>query len=137
MRIFFDSSAFVKRYIKEPGWPQVVSYSEKAAALALSILTPVELHSALCRKLREKTITIAQYELAEDTLKKEIQDVDMIHLTPAICNTAMDLLKRIYLRSLDAIQVASAIHWKSELFISSDKRQLQAARKMGLKVKTI
>ena len=41
------------------------------------------------------------------------------------------------LRGMDALHIACAVEWGAELFVSSDKAQLAAAKKAGLSVKTV
>jgi predicted nucleic acid-binding protein len=48
-----------------------------------------------------------------------------------------ELLEKNILRSLDAIHIACALEWQSELFVSSDERQVTAAIKSGLNVEFI
>jgi predicted nucleic acid-binding protein len=48
-----------------------------------------------------------------------------------------ELLEENVLRSLDAIHIACALEWQSELFVSSDERQVTAAIKFGLQVEFI
>ena len=62
------------------------------------------------------------------------------HKDPMQWNMACDyivnqiVLENNMLRSLDALHLSCAIIWNSELFISSDKRQIQAAENSGLQV---
>ncbi len=53
MKVFFDTSALVKRYVNETGSQQVVEICQKADALALSIICLPEMISTLCRLVRE------------------------------------------------------------------------------------
>jgi predicted nucleic acid-binding protein len=38
---------------------------------------------------------------------------------------------------MDALHVASALEWGADLFASSDRRQLAAAKKAGLRTKLV
>ncbi|WP_275405454.1 hypothetical protein GL267_008335 [Acidithiobacillus ferrianus] len=38
MRVYFDSSAFAKRYIDETGTADVLAWCERASELALSVI---------------------------------------------------------------------------------------------------
>ena len=57
MRFFFDSSAFVKRYVREAGTDTVLSWGDRATVLGLSSIVLPEIVSAFCRLLREATAT--------------------------------------------------------------------------------
>ena len=134
MRVFFDTSAFVKRFIAEAGSEQVDNMTQKATEMGLSVICFPELMSALNRKRREKLITQETYwDLKRDILK-DIEDTDIINLTPNVLNKTTKLLENHSLRSLDAMHLACAIEWKAELFVSSDKRQVTAAIDSGLEV---
>ncbi len=75
MRVFFDSSAFAKRYINENGSDTVERICANAADLGLSIISVPEIVSALNRRIREKCLSQQQYKQAKDRLSKEIADV--------------------------------------------------------------
>jgi hypothetical protein len=47
------------------------------------------------------------------------------------------LLEASRLRAMGALHAASAMVWGAELFVSSDKRQISAAKKAGLKTKSV
>ena len=49
MKIFFDSSAFAKRYIDEPGSDSVEAICQNATELALSVICMPEIISAMNR----------------------------------------------------------------------------------------
>ena len=46
MRVFFDSSAFAKRYVDEVGTPEVLIWCDRANELLLSVIALPELVSA-------------------------------------------------------------------------------------------
>ncbi|MCS7052805.1 MAG: type II toxin-antitoxin system VapC family toxin [Ignavibacterium sp.] len=137
MRFFFDSSAFAKRFVEEPGSDEVENLCRKASIIALSSICFPEIISALNRRLREKFITKKDYQLIKEKIFEEIEDLEIINIVPEVISTSVSLLEKNNLRTLDAIHIASAIAWKSDLFISADKRQIAAAKKSGLKVKYI
>lgn len=49
MRVFFDTSALVKRYIEEPGTDKVIGISGQAEHLVLCIICLPEMISTLSR----------------------------------------------------------------------------------------
>lgn len=57
MRIFFDSSAFAKRYIREEGTDIVLLWCDQATELCLSGIAISEIVSAFCRLQRENIIS--------------------------------------------------------------------------------
>ena len=61
--------------------------------------------------------------------------VFIINLTYEVIKNSTQLLESLPLRAMDAIHVACDLVSKAELFVSSDKQQLSAAKKAGLKIK--
>lgn len=137
MNIFFDSSAFIKKFIQERGSAEVDDYCQQASILGLSIICLPEMMSALNRKVREGGISIENYYDVKERITEDIEDIQIINLVPEVVEGSITLLENNMLRSLDALHLACAITWNSELFISSDKRQIQAATNSGLQAQYI
>ena len=137
MRTFFDSSAFAKRFIEEPGSDEVEKICQKTESIGLSSLCLPEIISALNRRVREKSISRKSYFIIKKRLLEEIEDADLINVIPEIIARSILLLEKNKLRTIDAVHLASAIIWETDLFISADQRQIAAAKKSGLNVKII
>jgi predicted nucleic acid-binding protein len=137
MRTCLDSSAFAKRFIEEEGSAKTEGICSRATELGLSALCVPEIVSALNRRRREGSLTAAQYRQAKQRLLEDISDADIIQLTPAVIATSIGILESAPLRGMDALHIACAIEWGADLFVSSDKAQLTAAKKAGLSVKTV
>ena len=133
MKVFLDSSSFAKRFIKEKGSEAIDDILAKASALGLSVICVPEVISALNRKAREKTLSTYDYALAKQRLSDDISDADIVQLTPGVISRATTLLESNPLRAMDALHVACAIEWRADIFISSDRIQIQAAKKARLK----
>lgn len=137
MKIFFDSSAFAKRYILEPGSTEMDVLLSEASELGLSIISIPEIISAFCRLRREKKLTTALFNQLKKSFFSDIEDATICALTPETLNIAYELLEQNVLRTLDALHIACASIWQCHLFVSSDARQLQAAKSLHLKIKNI
>jgi len=137
MNVFFDSSAFIKKFIQEQGSAEVDDYCLQASMLGLSIICLPEMISALNRKVREGNLSIENYFNLKEQIAEDIKDIQIINLVPEVVEGSIALLEKNMLRSLDALHLSCAITWNSEVFISSDKRQIQAAENSGLQVKFI
>jgi len=61
MLVFFDTSAFAKRYVYERGTDEVLVWCDKATEIGLAGIALPETISAFCRLRREARITDAQY----------------------------------------------------------------------------
>jgi predicted nucleic acid-binding protein len=134
MRTFFDSSAFAKRYIEEPGSDKVEKICSQATMLGVSSICLPEIISALCRLRWRSTITEDQYENAKQALLKDLEDALICNITPSVIRQSIHVLETNRVRTLDALHIGCALEWKAELFVSSDIRQISAARKTGLKM---
>ena len=137
MRTCVDSSAFAKRFSEEEGSAKIEDICFHAAELGLSVLCVPEIISALNRHRREGNLTAAEYRQAKQRLIEDVSDADIIQLTPSVVATSIEVLESGALRGMDALHIACAIEWGAELFVSSDKAQLAAAKKAGLSVKTV
>lgn len=137
MRIFFDSSAFAKRYIEEAGSQAVDELCQTALELALSIICLPEIISALNRRVREGLLSTQQYAAIKEHLAADVHDAAIINLTPTVIATSTSLLEAFPLRAMDALHVACALAWEAELFVSADQRQLAVAMQAGLTVQQV
>jgi len=137
MRTCADSSAFAKRFIEEEGSAKIESICARATELGLSVLCVPEIISALNRRRRRGNLTPTQYRQAKHRLIADVRDADIIQLTPSVVATSIEILEASPLRGMDALHIACAIEWGAELFVSSDKAQLTAAKKAGLKVQAV
>ncbi len=62
----------------------------------------------------------------------DVRDADIVQLTPSVLAATVQVLETNPVRAMDALHVACALEWKSELFASADVRQLAAAQRAGL-----
>lgn len=137
MRTFFDSSAFAKRYVEEPGSEAVDALCMGATELALSVVCIPEILSALNRRVRERSLSARQYEAAKKSLSQDLRDAVIVDLTPEVVSTCTAVLEASPVRAMDALHVACAIQWGAELFVSADERQIAAAKKAGLRTRLV
>jgi uncharacterized protein len=134
---FFDSSAFAKRYIDEPGSEAVDAICEEATELALSVVCVPEIISALNRCLREGSLSRQQYKEAKHRLAEDVEDAVIVNLTPPVLSACTAVLEESPVRAMDAMHIACAVAWEAELFVSADKRQIAAAAKAGLHARSV
>lgn len=134
MRVFFDSSAFVKRYVREEGTDVVLSWCDQATELCLSGIALPEIVSAFCRLLRENCLSPVQYRQLKGQLLADISDAAICDLTPEVVRQSIIGLEKNVLRGMDAIHLGSALALKVDSFVSADARQCAAAKQAGLRV---
>ena len=137
MKTFFDSSAFAKRYVEERGSQVVDSLCQEATEVALSVLCVPEIISALNRRVREGLVTDREYAKVKQDLSEDIRDAAIVNLVPQVVSTCTKILEASPVRAADALQIACALEWETELFVSADKRQISAAKKAGLHTKLV
>ena len=134
MLAFFDSSAFVKRYVAEEGTEAVLSLCDRASEIGLSGIALPEIISAFCRLCREGKISDVQYRQLKSSLLTDIEDAAVCDLTPQVLAHAMASLEANVLRGMDALHIGSALTLKADVFVSADRRQCDAAARAGLNV---
>ena len=137
MKLFLDSSAFAKRFIDEPGSQDVENLCDQANELCLSVICVPEVISALNRRLRERSLTRQDYAQVKLRLSQDVRDTIIINLTPDVIQSSIKVLETSPVRTMDAIHIACALAWDTDLFATADQRQVTAARVMGLKTKYI
>jgi uncharacterized protein len=137
---FLDSSALLKRYIREIGtaWVQNLTAEVSGSTLLISRITSVEILSAIARRQREGSLTLDQAQELRSIFQQHFTDqYEIVELTPSITTLAGELCARQSLRAYDAVQLASAISVlpiitqspeNSLTFLTADDRLLNAAR---------
>lgn len=137
MRVFFDTSAFVKRYVSEAGTDAVLEWCDRATEIGLSGIALPEIISAFCRLHREEKITDTQYRQLKSLLLADIEDAAICDLTPAVLGQAVSALETNVLRGMDAIHIGSAVALQADVFVTADMRQCEAAARAGLRVEAV
>ena len=138
---YVDTSAMVKRYLDEPGHREVLRLLRRND-LVSSVLLPVELRSAIRRRVHDRTLEPTS---AESALKRFAADrvvLATVELTAAVLAQAESLVSSYPIRTLDAIHIGSARVFASRigtpaLFVSADKRQVDVATAIGLLVRLV
>jgi len=134
MRVFFDSSALVKRYVDEAGTAEVLAWCDKATELVLSVVAVPELISAFRRLVREGRLSEAQYAQLKADLRVDLADALLCETSPQVVQRAIDALEITTLRAMDALHIGGALVCGADVFISADARQSAAASHFGLRV---
>ena len=135
---YFDTSALVKRYVRERGTLEARKLLRNYKVLSSSI-APIELLSALTRRHGQKELSGHDYTAILSRVKQDRAFWELVEITPAVLTRAEEIALNIKVRTLDAIHVASAVIFQDSTgsslpFITSDERQLEAAQKCGLEV---
>jgi predicted nucleic acid-binding protein len=130
--LFFDSSALVKRYVREIGTEAVLDLIHRAELLLASRLTWLEITSAIVRVAQSGRLS------APSEIIRAVDDdfstlIGILEVTPAVIADARQAALRHGLRAADAVQLATALtarlwHGDDIRFVCADQRLLAAAR---------
>jgi len=137
MKVFFDTSAIVKRYVNEPGSNEVEEICRRADVLMLSIICLPEILSTLRRLVREGKLTVEAYRKTKHVILDDLADAEIANLTPEVIRRAIDCLENYPLRAMDALHLGCTLAMNPDLFVFSDGEQIAAAHERGLKVKEV
>lgn len=143
---FLDSSALAKRYLPELGsdWIcQILSPSAGNEA-TVSRITPVEVTSAVVRRMRGGSLTQDQADSILSQFKEDVvSEFVTLEITPAVLDEAIGLVVKHRLRAYDSVQLATACELKRQMsgleladfrFVSADSELNSAAASEGLDV---
>ncbi|NMF86273.1 type II toxin-antitoxin system VapC family toxin [Nodosilinea sp. P-1105] len=143
---FLDSSALVKRYIRETGtdWVSSLFSPDLGNDCFVVAIAGVEIVSAITRRARSGSIKLTDAALACTQFKQDFQATyQVIEITEDIIQVGMSLAETRGLRGYDAVQLAAgcavnALCLTSGLppliFVSADNELNAAASSEGLAV---
>lgn len=136
---YIDTSALAKCYIREPRSLEVLDWAEKRKGAATTALALVEFRCLLARRRRAGQIdnmlersALAQFDSHVRNNAWRIHQGTFGELAEA--RDLIETLPDMPLRTLDALHLAAARSLNAAEFATSDKRQAQAARALGLTV---
>ncbi len=143
---YTDSSAMVKRYVRETGSAWISGLFDPASNNEVFIvsITSVEIVAAITRRARGGTIAAADAKAACNLFRADLlSDYQVVEVTEALLNDAMTLAEKYGLRGYDAVQLAAGSQVNtlcigSRLppitFVSADNDLNAAAMSEGLAV---
>ncbi|MFN0070922.1 MAG: type II toxin-antitoxin system VapC family toxin [Chloroflexota bacterium] len=146
-RYFLDSSALVKRYVREIGsaWVNEITEPRAQHGLLIAEIGIAEVAAAFGARFRNQQ-NIDQ-QIRERTLRRFLDDCDdrfvIVATDRAIIDKAVELTGRHRLRAYDAVQLASALSIRDALedpgqippiLVSADSELLEAGIAEGMMV---
>lgn len=144
MVFYLDTSALLKRYVRETGssWLTVFYAPNAGHTLATGLITKAEAIAALAAKHRRGGLSQANYQQAESDLRHDFAHIySLIEIDEPLIDVAANLAKQHRLRGYDAVQLAAAVTLQTILttgnlpsltFLSADNLLLSAAQQEGL-----
>jgi uncharacterized protein len=136
----------MKLYVVEPGSHWMTQLFEPLLGHEYWIgrLTPVEVAAALFRRVRAGTLISAEAMQAVADLRYDVdQTYQILDVTSALADEAVDLARRFGLRGYDCIQLAGALEMQRRrraaglgpmTLVSADQELNAAARAEGITV---
>ena len=143
---FFDTSAIVKRYVREAGTSWVRSLTRIGApdSIYLARITAVEVCAAVARRQRGGSLPLSQAVAILSRFRRHlVRRYQVTEITPALLSDAMGLAEAHGLRAYDAVQLASALELNrlrivaglgGIILVSADRELNTAAITAGLAV---
>ena len=130
MTLYVDSSALLKRYVRESDTDAAIGLMSTDPVLATSRVTEVEVRRNLARLLHG-----SQLERARRSFARDLDAFALVEIDSPICTEASRIAEQTLCRSLDALHLAAATRCgPSTTVLTFDRRQAQAARTLGLTV---
>jgi uncharacterized protein len=136
---YFDTSAVLKRYVRERGSARVMSLLGEHDFLS-SAITLVEVLSALSRKRRDGELSENNFAATLSRIQSERVKWALVEVGEPVLNRAEEIVQgNVPVRALDAIHIASLVIFEAAAgirvpFITADGRQRDAAEQMKLDV---
>jgi predicted nucleic acid-binding protein len=135
---FLDTSAFLKRYLKETGSDIIDSVFEEDSLRYVSTLCLLECFSNIqWLHTVDRLITSDQLQALHAAVASDIDSgrVTVVNATPADIEAAVEILTKQYLTAVDALQIATAKTFGPRVvLISSNAKLNRVAMEQGLTV---
>jgi predicted nucleic acid-binding protein len=139
MNLYFDTSALVKRYVRETGSEDVSRWIADAGLIATSLITRAEMNAAFARAVRMGNISQLMGEKAMQLLETHWSSYLKVSVTEKCISRASRLAWNPGLRGYDAVHLASAELWQIALgepviLVTFDQQLAAGGRQIGLEV---
>jgi predicted nucleic acid-binding protein len=126
LTLYLDSSALVKRYVREDGSDAVIDVMGRASSYKMCRIGFVETVRAVARGGEPEDV---------EKIKRDWSRVDVIEVDMALTEHAAELAVGHRLRTLDALHLAAAlaVAGQDPTFVTWDADLHRAAREQGLR----
>lgn len=136
-RLFFDTSALVKRYYEEPGTETVDALIEGESTVVISSLAVVETVSAFRRKYNRDGISELQMNrLLSAFFEEALAEFVILPMDESAFQFSFSLVLEHDLRTLDSLQLSAALTVDADdkpvTFVSADTELVAIADANGL-----
>ncbi len=136
---FWDSSAIVPLVVNEKETDYCLKTLSHDQEMLIWCLSRLEVMSALCRQVRDKTLSDTEFQKAKTRMNDLIERAYEVKAIEKVKQRALRLLEVHPLRAADACQLASALVASQEdpgrlTIVCFDQRLMKAAIKEGFVV---
>jgi predicted nucleic acid-binding protein len=123
--LYLDSSALIKRYVKELGTERMAALlaleTSAGRAVFTSVVTYTEVHRALARRMKERSLSRPAFFLARRACEEDwLYGLAAIELGSSIFGFIPDIVEKYPLKSSDSVHLAAAL-WLRDSFRLSAK----------------
>jgi predicted nucleic acid-binding protein len=131
MTLAIDTSALVKRYLREPGRDLVIEAMDADPQWCASALTRTEVLVALHRS----SVSRRQQQALWSTFRDDWDAMVVIPVDDRCLGRAVEIGAGFGIRTVDAIHLAAADRLpRPARYLTFDRRQIPAAASLGLEV---
>jgi predicted nucleic acid-binding protein len=137
MILYFDTSALVKRYIRESNSDDVFTLFDQVEKVGSILLTKVEMASAITKTIRMNWVDPKEAEIAWGDFLSQWSSFTRLAISTSLIDRASRLAKDYSLRAYDAMHLAAAHNWQEILdmpvtIATFDRELWLAAKQAGL-----
>jgi predicted nucleic acid-binding protein len=139
MNLYADTSALIKRYVREAGSEQVAAEFDQYPVIATTAITQVEIASAMAKAVRSGWVDESVMMLAWQDFLFHWPAYLRLPISSGILERSASIAWRYHLRAYDSVHLSSALTYKDMagvevVFACYDKNLSKAAQKAGLQV---
>ena len=129
MRAFIDTSSLFKKYVEETGSKKLDELLGLVSEIIIAPITILEVNSILERRLKEKSLNSLDAKWIEKEFLRDYGFFGIVEFNDDLVRECIRVIRKHQLKVLDGIQLSSAIFSRPQLFIVSDIRLFEAAKK--------
>jgi predicted nucleic acid-binding protein len=129
MRAFIDTSSLFKKYVEENGSEEFGHLLDSVTEIIVSPITVLEIHSAIQRRLRERTLKPSDAKWIEKEFMTDYDFFALVEWNDELTMECLRIIRTYPLSVLDGIQFSAALISQATLFVTSDKKLFQAAKR--------
>ena len=139
MNLYADTSAIIKKYVREAGSEQVLAQFNQYPLIGTAALTQAEMASAMSKAVRLGWVAESEILIAWQDFLSHWPAYIRLPISAGVIERATSFAWRHGLRAYDSVHLASALACKDVtgdqvVFACYDENLLKAARGEGLQV---